>query len=226
MASVTFMILLGFVDDVLELKWRYKLVLPLIASMPLLVNYTGGTSILLPRALQPVVMPFARVLGGGMDVSMSGRLVNIGYGYYVYMALLSIFCTNAINIYAGINGLEAGQSVVIAAFVLIHNASNLNPSLPKDNVDLLRQHHGFSIDMILPFAAVTLGLLKHNWYPSSVFVGDTFCYFAGMSFAMRRYSGITLRHCCFFSFRKSLILCTHCRNCLNHPLSETSTAKV
>ena len=38
--------------------------------------------------------------------------------------------------------------------------------------------------MILPFAAVTLGLLRYNWYPSAVFVGDTFCYFAGMTFAM------------------------------------------
>lgn len=184
MASVTFMILLGFVDDVLDLKWRYKLVLPLIASMPLLVNYSGGTSILIPRFLQPIVVPVAELLGGGMGDSFSGRLVNIGLGYYLYMALLSIFCTNAINIYAGINGLEAGQSLIIAAFVLLHNASNLAPSLPKDNLDLLRQHHAFSIDMIMPFAAATLGLLAHNWYPSSVFVGDTFCYFAGMTFAM------------------------------------------
>ena len=29
--------------------------------------------------------------------------------YYVYIVLLCIFCTNSINIYAGINGLEVGQ---------------------------------------------------------------------------------------------------------------------
>lgn len=29
------------------------------------------------------------------------------------MGMLSVFCTNAINIYAGINGIEAGQSLVI-----------------------------------------------------------------------------------------------------------------
>ncbi|KAL3902824.1 MAG: hypothetical protein SGARI_005657, partial [Bacillariaceae sp.] len=28
-----------------------------------------------------------------------------------------------------------------------------------------------------------MGLLRHNWYPADVFVGDTFCYFAGMTFA-------------------------------------------
>jgi UDP-N-acetylglucosamine--dolichyl-phosphate N-acetylglucosaminephosphotransferase len=42
----------------------------------------------------------------------------------------------------------------------------------------------FSITLILPFIAVTLGLLYHNFYPAGVFVGDTFCYFAGMTFAV------------------------------------------
>ncbi|CDF38799.1 unnamed protein product [Chondrus crispus] len=164
MACVTFMTLLGFADDVLDLKWRYKLILPFIASMPLLVNYTGVTTVVMPPA--------------------SGRLVDLGLGYYLYMSLLSIFCTNAINIYAGINGLEVGQSVVIGIFVLMHNALNINPTVPKDNIKLLRAHHAFSMDMMIPFVAVTLGLLVHNWYPSRVFVGDTFCYFAGMAFAM------------------------------------------
>jgi UDP-N-acetylglucosamine--dolichyl-phosphate N-acetylglucosaminephosphotransferase len=29
-----------------------------------------------------------------------------------------------------------------------------------------------------------MALLKHNSFPSRVFVGDTFCYFAGMTFAV------------------------------------------
>jgi UDP-N-acetylglucosamine--dolichyl-phosphate N-acetylglucosaminephosphotransferase len=186
MASVTFMVLLGFADDVLDLKWRYNLALPLVASMPLLVNYAGATTVVLPRLLRPPAAFIAKTVfrADGIVGGPGSRLVDIGAAYYVYMALLSIFCTNAINIYAGINGLEAGQSVVIAAFVLLHNALNLNPTTAKDNIDLLRAHHVFSIDLILPFAAVTLGLLRHNWYPSRVFVGDTFCYFAGMTFAM------------------------------------------
>lgn len=183
-ACVTFMTLLGFADDVLDLKWRYKLVLPLVASMPLLVNYTGKTTVILPRILCPLVGRIALLFNGGIIGGPSGRLVDLGIGYYIYMALLSIFCTNAINIYAGINGLEAGQSVVIGLFVAIHNAMNFTSSIPKDNMELLRAHHAFSLDMMMPFITVTLGLLNHNWYPSKVFVGDTFCYFAGMSFAM------------------------------------------
>lgn len=37
---------------------------------------------------------------------------------------------------------------------------------------------------MIPFIATTLGLLRYNWYPSDVFVGDTFCYYAGMTFAV------------------------------------------
>lgn len=38
--------------------------------------------------------------------------------------------------------------------------------------------------IMLPLAASTLGLLVFNWYPSSVFVGDTYTYFAGMAIAV------------------------------------------
>jgi UDP-N-acetylglucosamine--dolichyl-phosphate N-acetylglucosaminephosphotransferase len=37
------MLLLGFVDDVLDIPWRVKLVLPCIAALPLLIAYSGGT---------------------------------------------------------------------------------------------------------------------------------------------------------------------------------------
>ena len=77
-----------------------------------------------------------------------------------------MFCTNAINIYAGLNGLEAGQSVVIGLSILMHNIVELN--------GVFHTNHLFSIFLIVPFIAVTLGLLRWNWYPSQVFVGDTF----------------------------------------------------
>lgn len=39
LTSICFMLLLGFSDDVLNLRWRYKLVLPAVATLPLLVAY-------------------------------------------------------------------------------------------------------------------------------------------------------------------------------------------
>lgn len=40
-----------------------------------------------------------------------------GWIYKLYMGLLAVFCTNSINIHAGLNGLEVGQTVVIASAV-------------------------------------------------------------------------------------------------------------
>lgn len=49
---------------------------------------------------------------------------------------------------------------------------------------LSSENHLFSAMILLPYLGVTLGLLRHNWYPASVFVGDTYCYFSGMTFAV------------------------------------------
>lgn len=38
--------------------------------------------------------------------------------------------------------------------------------------------------LIIPFISCALPLFLYNKYPSRVFVGDTFCYFAGMTFAV------------------------------------------
>lgn len=161
--SICFMTLLGFADDVLNLKWRYKLLLPTVASLPLLMAYTGTTAIVVPFPLRGIF----------------GLSVELGLLYKVYMGLLAVFCTNAINIYAGINGLEAGQSFVIACAILTHNVIEV----ALEVTDVSRQQHLLSLVLVLPLAFCILALLRHNRYPSQVFVGDTFCYFAGMSFA-------------------------------------------
>lgn len=43
LATVCFMLFLGFADDVLDIPWRVKLILPCVASLPLLIAYSGGT---------------------------------------------------------------------------------------------------------------------------------------------------------------------------------------
>jgi UDP-N-acetylglucosamine--dolichyl-phosphate N-acetylglucosaminephosphotransferase len=41
------------------------------------------------------------------------------------MSMVAVFCTNAINILAGVNGLEVGQSIIIATSILIFNLIEL-----------------------------------------------------------------------------------------------------
>lgn len=98
------------------------------------------------------------------------------------MAAFAIFCPNSINILAGINGIEVSQSLVIAVLILINDILYLSPftTSPHPATD----SHLFSIYLLLPFIGVSAALWFHNWYPAKVFVGDTYCYFAGMVFAV------------------------------------------
>ncbi|KAH7667073.1 Glycosyl transferase family 4 protein [Dioscorea alata] len=165
LASICFMLLLGFVDDVLDIPWRIKLVLPSFAALPLLMAYAGHTTIIIPKPLIPYV---------GVAV------LDLGWIYKLYMGLLAVFCTNAINIHAGLNGLEVGQTVVISAAILIHNLMQIGASGDPE----FQQAHAFSIYLVQPLLTTSLALLSFNWYPSSVFVGDTYTYFAGMAMAV------------------------------------------
>jgi len=51
--SICFIIFLGFCDDVLDLPWRYKILLPNIATLPLIVAYSGVTHVVVPIMLRP-----------------------------------------------------------------------------------------------------------------------------------------------------------------------------
>lgn len=52
--------------------------------------------------------------------------LDLNWLFYIYMVMLVIFCTNAINIIAGINGVEVGQSIIVACSVAIFNIIQVN----------------------------------------------------------------------------------------------------
>ncbi|KAL0216206.1 hypothetical protein P9112_008390 [Eukaryota sp. TZLM1-RC] len=159
--SICLMTFLGFADDVLNLRWRYKLFLPAIASLPIVVSYTGSTLVVVPKPLR------ALLLCSSFD---------LGYIYLVYLVLLLLFCSNSINIYAGINGLEVGQSIIISLVMIAYNILHL---FTKDNS--IKDSHFLALSLLLPFTSSSLGLFHWNKFPSRVFVGDSYTYFAGVT---------------------------------------------
>ena len=162
-------VILGIGDDLLDIRWRHKVLIPAFASIPMLIVYFvdfGVTHVVVPVPLQPYF----------------GAFIDLGWLYYMYMAAVAIFCPNAINMLAGINGIEVAQSLVIAVLLLFNDALYLAPIAPYPHP--ATDSHLFSIYFLLPFIGVSAALLFHNWYPSKVFVGDTYCYFAGMVFAV------------------------------------------
>ncbi|KAJ1733670.1 tunicamycin resistance protein [Coemansia biformis] len=165
--SLQSMVFLGFADDVINLRWRFKLLLPTVASIPILVVYYVG------HGVTHVVVP------AFMRSWLGTNAVDLGVLYYVYMGLMAVFCTNAINIMAGINGVEVGQSLVIALSIVAKDIANIN----SDNLEA-GYNHLFTLYLLLPFIAVSCALYYWNVYPAQVFVGDTYCYFAGMTFAV------------------------------------------
>ncbi|KAF2395701.1 UDP-GlcNAc-1-phosphate transferase [Trichodelitschia bisporula] len=167
--SLQSIVILGIGDDLFDIRWRHKVLIPAFASVPMLIVYFvdfGVTQVVVPTPLQQYL----------------GDLFNLGWLYYAYMAAFAIFCPNSINILAGINGIEVSQSIVIALLILANDVLYLPPftSYPHPATDA----HLFSIYLLLPFLGVSCALLMHNWYPAKVFVGDTYCYFAGMVFAV------------------------------------------
>lgn len=151
------------------MRWRHKFFIPAFAALPMLGLYFvdfGVTHVVVPLPLRTYL----------------GELIDLGALYYAYMAAIAIFCPNSINILAGVNGIEVGQSLVIAALIALNDTLYLLPTVHQPHP--AAESHLFSIYLLLPFIGVSLALLRHNWYPARVFVGDTYCYFAGMVFAV------------------------------------------
>ncbi|CCE65889.1 hypothetical protein TPHA_0N01080 [Tetrapisispora phaffii CBS 4417] len=160
--------LIGIADDLFDLRWRHKFLLPAVAAIPLLVVYYvdfGVTYVLIPKFMR-------KWLNGKTNI-------DLGSIYYLYMASMSIFCPNSINILAGVNGLEVGQSIVLGVIALLNDILYLSIG-----PEVSHEAHRLSIILITPFIGVSLALFKWNRWPARVFVGDTYCYFAGMVFAV------------------------------------------
>lgn len=141
-----------------------------IASIPLLITYAaagGVTDVVIPR-----VFGLRRLL----KVEETNGLLALGPLYYVYMSMLSTFCTNSINILAGLNGVEVGQALVIALSVAFNDLLHLSVpvhfgesklftigfGLARGSPELVDRHL-FSLYFMLPLIGVCFGLLKHNW---------------------------------------------------------------
>ncbi|KAJ9099244.1 hypothetical protein QFC21_004124 [Naganishia friedmannii] len=180
--------LLGFLDDIFDIRWRHKLPIPLIASIPLLLVYyaeSGLTTVVMPTPLRGV---------WGL-----GRTVDLGWMYYAYMALLSTFATNSINILAGVNGLEVAQALLIALSVVVNDLLYIpiwprvmvggwtvldgGAILQRGSAELV-QRHLLSLYFMGPLIGVCGGFMFHNWYPARAFPGDTLCYFTGMALSV------------------------------------------
>jgi len=86
--------------------------------------------------------------------------------------MVAVFCTNAINILAGVNGLEVGQSIIIASSIVIFNLIELQ-GLKLFSIQFIflyfvlgscMEEHLFSLYFMIPFITCTFPILLRNWF--------------------------------------------------------------
>jgi len=99
---------LGMLDDWIDLKWRYKAFLPIIAAIPL-------SSFAYALGLRTsVTIPFIGMIDFG------------SYYYFIIIPVLVTIFTNTVNMLGGLNGLETICPAIILIGLMVLSVSNAN----------------------------------------------------------------------------------------------------
>jgi len=86
--------LLGFIDDVFDVRWRHKLPIPLVAAIPLLLVYWaegGNTHIVVPK-------PARFILGTIVDLGIKSDLSILSPPHYLSRPVILFLHVTSINI--------------------------------------------------------------------------------------------------------------------------------
>ncbi|MDO8624520.1 MAG: hypothetical protein Q7R47_00400, partial [Candidatus Diapherotrites archaeon] len=121
---------------------------PIFAALPLMAVKAGTTIVSIP-------------LLGPVDFGLAYALVLIPIGV--------TGATNATNMLAGLNGLEAGLGVVLSATMLLLSVLTNQPEAAVICAAML---------------GALVGFLKYNWFPAKIFPGDATTLMIGASMAV------------------------------------------
>lgn len=147
LATIAVVAVIGIADDIIEVRQRAKTLLPAFAALPLIAILANVHLIFIPGI-------------GDVD---------IGLLYPLLVVPLAVTgASNACNMLAGWNGLEAGMGVILLGSLGLFGALAHNTTI---------------IAIALPGAAACLAFLAFNWHPARVFPGDVGTLTIGGTFA-------------------------------------------
>jgi UDP-N-acetylglucosamine--dolichyl-phosphate N-acetylglucosaminephosphotransferase len=98
---------MGLLDDWMDLKWRYKAFMPLIAALPLI--YLARVDLLRTAISLPLI----------------GTIQFGSWYYFLIIPLIVMIVTNTINMLGGLNGLETVCPAIIIIGLMISSQSYL-----------------------------------------------------------------------------------------------------
>ncbi|MFA5930725.1 MAG: glycosyltransferase 4 family protein [archaeon] len=150
--TIAMICFIGFIDDIIGWKrgirqWQHAL-FPILAALPLMAIAAGQTTMNLPF------------------------LGTIDFGIYYALIIIPIGITgasNAFNMLAGFNGLEAGQGIILTTTLTI--------------VALLSGQTTAAI-LGLTMIGALIAFLKFNWFPAKIFGGDSLTLMVGANLAI------------------------------------------
>lgn len=145
--------LIGLVDDIIGwtkgIRQYQHALFPIFAALPIMV---------LPQTIGNT----------GMELPLLG-FVNFGILYSLLVVPIAVTgASNAVNMLAGLNGLEAGLGLINALVFLI-------VGLILGEVEV--------VIIMLGLIGATLAFLYYNWSPAKVFPGDSYTLMVGAAFA-------------------------------------------
>lgn len=153
LVTILLITIIGFLDDIFIVRRIWRIILPAIAALPLII-----------------------VNPGSPKINFLNHEVYLGSFYtYLLIPLGVIACANLINILAGFNGLEVGSgaiacsSIFIASLILI----KLEPGKYSVTTPII----------MLAMVGACLAFLIFNWYPAKIFPGNVGTYIIGASLA-------------------------------------------
>lgn len=140
--------LIGFLDDYMKVAFQRSL------------GLTARQKLIGQFAIATIVCVLLAVDGHATTLAIPATDIvwQLGWGYYVLMAIVMVGMTNAVNFTDGLDGLLAGTSSIAFGALAV--------------LALIGSHHEagfFAASMV----GALLGFLVYNAHPAKVFMGDT-----------------------------------------------------
>ncbi len=166
LAGFTTVIVVGFVgvfDDLVGWKngiaqWQHALI-PVFAALPLMVAKINNP---------PIILPLLGKLPAEFQIPFFG-IVSFGVFYSIVLVPIGVTgASNATNMLAGFNGIEAGLGLILHITLL-----SLFLIFGRIEAALL----------IAPMIGALIAFLRFNWYPAKIFGGDALTLMVGASIA-------------------------------------------
>lgn len=152
--------LLGFLDDFLKIKLKHN------EGLKAYQKFVGQLGIAIIIA---IFIYKTNMVGNYIYLPFGMKTVEIGWWIIPFVVVFFVAVTNSVNLTDGLDGLAGGVSmvnVVCIALVVIAVANGME-------LNQIKAEYLSIANVCFGLAGAILGYLMFNWYPASVFMGDT-----------------------------------------------------